>query len=192
MSYADIAAKGPKQSDEEKIPDAVPEIAHSDSGVHSLDSLQSPHISSVPSSYADQQLEVERAEEEAEQTAESAKEEAKSFGQRAEKDAETLKEKAEKKASELKKDAGLEKDKAKKQAKKAEVWADKNKSNPVVIGNGIVLAAVGGLLGFGAYRKHAAGQLTPKLIAAWTGALGLFALGDYYVSQFFFKKYPAK
>lgn len=48
-------------------------------------------------------------------------------------------------------------------------------------------------MGFGAYRKYAAGELTWKVVAAWTGVVGLFAAGDYYLSSYLFKnKYPPK
>ncbi|KAK4506109.1 hypothetical protein PRZ48_004074 [Zasmidium cellare] len=211
MSYADIAAKGPKQSDDEKIPPQIPEIMHDDSGVHSLDSLKSDNdhvqsLSSHTSSYADQQLAEERAQEARQQATEAADEatkEAKDFLQRAEKDAERLEKEGEKKfdsfksqAKEVKGQVGkslsADKEKAKKSAKEAEEWAEKNKNNPVVIGNAVVITALGVLLGAGAYRMHKANTLTWNVAGAWAGAVGLFAVGDYYVSQYFFKKYPPK
>jgi len=82
--------------------------------------------------------------------------------------------------------------KAKKGARETEEWADKNKRNPVVVGNAVVIAALGALLGTGAYRMHKANTLTWNVVGAWTGAVGLFAVGDYFVSQYFFKKYPPK
>lgn len=154
------------------MPQHVPEIAHEDSAVHSLDSISSEHIQSIPS-FADQQLEAERAEEAAAEEANEAKQSAKEFGQ-----------KAQSKGEELKKKAGVQGKKAKEEAKEAEEWADKNKGNPVVIGNVVAVAALGGLLGIGAYRKYNAGELTWKVAGAWAGAVGLFAAGDYYVSQY--------
>ena len=44
------------------MPDYIPEIAHDDSGVHSLDSLDSTHLQSA-SSFEDTQREAEQAEE---------------------------------------------------------------------------------------------------------------------------------
>jgi len=216
MSYADMAAKGPKQSDEEKMPHHVPEIAHSDSGVHSIDSLSSNHISSQ-SSYADQQLGEERAAEareeasrtadkaskEASRTADKASKEAKDFTKQADSELQRLEGQAGKKYQEWsedakdsygkwKKEAKTNYEKAKKEGKEGEQWAEKNKGNPVVIGNAVVIAALGGVLGVGAYRMHQANQLTWKVAGAWAGVVGLFAVGDYYVSQYFFKKYPTK
>ncbi|KAK5710857.1 hypothetical protein LTR17_018667 [Elasticomyces elasticus] len=81
----------------------------------------------------------------------------------------------------------------KQEAKEADEWAGKNKGNPVVIGNLVVVAALGGLLGTNAYRMHKAGTVTWNVIGAWTGVVGLFAVGDYFVSQWFFRnKYPTK
>jgi hypothetical protein len=52
-----------------------------------------------------------------------------------------------------------------------------------VLSNAVGLAVVAGVLGIGAYRKYARGELTGKLVAAWVGVIGLFGVGDYYVSQ---------
>ena len=168
------------------MPDYVPEIMHDDSGVHSLDSLDSTHLQSAPS-FAAQQREAEEAEEKARQ---HAREEAEELRQatdnavnKAEQSAKDFGRKAEEKAEELKKKAGVEGKKAKQEAKEAEEWADKNKKNPVVIGNVVAIAALGGLLGFGAYKKYNARELTWKVAGAWAGVVGLFAVGDYYISQ---------
>lgn len=190
----------------------MPEIMHEDSGVHSLDSLNSlnDHVQSLPSesSYADQQLMEERAQEarrEGKRAADEMTKEAKDFMQHAEEDAQRLEkdasskaqrysQTAEKKYQEFKGQAKEVKDqvgktmskdaeKAKKNAKDAEVWAEKNKNNPVVIGNAVVIAALSALLGSGAYRMHKANTLTWNVVGAWAGAVGLFAVGDYYVSQ---------
>lgn len=168
------------------MPDYVPEIAHDDSGVHSLDSLDSTHLQSAPS-FADQQREAEEAEEKARErareTAESLREAGDNAATKAEQEAKGFAKKAEEKADELKKKAGVESKKAKQDAKKAEEWTDKNKGNPVVIGNVVAVAALAGLLGVGAYRKYNAQELTWKVAGAWAGVVGLFAVGDYYVSQ---------
>ena len=42
---------------------------------------------------------------------------------------------------------------------------------------------MGTALGFGAYRKWTQNELSWKLVGAWAGVVGLFAVGDYYVSQ---------
>lgn len=75
------------------------------------------------------------------------------------------------------------KEKAAEKAASAKEKARKNADNPVVISNAVGIAVVGSLLGIGAYRKYVRGELTGKLVAAWAGVVGLFAVGDYYVSQ---------
>lgn len=186
------------------MPQHVPEIMHDDSGVHSLDSLKSDndHVQSLPSnssyaSYADQQLAEERAQElrrEGKKAADEASKEAKDFMDRAEADAQRLSKDTEKRFDSLKgqakevsgqvgKTLKADGQKAKKSAKEAEEWAEKNKNNPVVVGNAVVIAALGVLLGTGAYRMHKANTLTWNVAGAWAGAVGLFAVGDYYVSQ---------
>lgn len=216
MSYAAVAASGPPQPDSEKVPHALPEIAHDDSDVHSLDtssaSLSDVHVvevggvNSIPS-YADQQLAEEQraAEREAEEAKEKAAAEAKEFKEKAEKESARLAKETEAKAQKLEKDAeakfadvkdkagkeytkakkelGAAADKAEVKAKKAEQWADNNKRNPVVVGNAVVITALAGLLGVGAYRLHKAHALTWKVAGAWAGAVGLFAVGDYFVSS---------
>lgn len=51
------------------------------------------------------------------------------------------------------------------------------------IGNAIAVVGLSAGLGFGAYRKYAAGELTWKVVGAWAGVVGLFAAGDFYLSQ---------
>lgn len=79
-------------------------------------------------------------------------------------------------AKELRDSAAAKKEKAKDKARK-------NADNPVILSNAVGLAVFATALGFGAYRKYSRGELTGKVIAAWAGVVGLFGLGDYYVSQ---------
>jgi len=68
---------------------------------------------------------------------------------------------------------------------------NRNKTNPVILGNAILIAAAGATLGFGAYRKHVHGTLTWKLIGLWSGAVGAVGFVDYFVSKWLFQnKYP--
>jgi hypothetical protein len=84
--------------------------------------------------------------------------------------------KASKAASKAEKDA-------KAKGKKAVHHLEANSDNPVFIGNAVAVVALSAGLGFGAYRKYAAGELSWKVVGAWTGIVGLFAAGDYYLSQ---------
>ena len=166
---------------------AIPEIRHDDPGVHSLIDVDSPHVSSVPSDFESQEVKTETQA-----------------------DRERLEQEADDKIAEAKEKAGLKKQQAKKKASQDWQSLKANSDNPVFIGNAVTLAAVGGLLGFGAYRKHIAGELTWKIAGLWAGAVGLFGVADYYVSQYvidrilrwfardtnstryFFKRYPPK
>ena len=59
----------------------------------------------------------------------------------------------------------------------------RNKTNPVILGNAILIAAAGATLGFGAYQKHLHGTLTWKLVGLWSGAVGVVGFVDYFVSK---------
>lgn len=96
---------------------------------------------------------------------------------------ERLEAEAEEKAAELKKKAGVKKEQAKNKAQQAGETVKANSDNPVFVGNAVAIAALGGLLGVGAYKKYTAGEFTWKLAGAWAGAIGLFGVADYYVSQ---------
>jgi phosphoenolpyruvate-protein kinase (PTS system EI component) len=138
----------------------MPTVAHSDDSVSSLVDVDSPHISSVPSDYESQSVKTDTQAERMEREAE-VKEEAKHVKEE---------------AKQVKDRAAAKKDQAKEKIRK-------NADNPVVLSNAVGLAVVAGVLGIGAYRKYARGELTGKVVAAWAGVVGLFGLGDYYVSQ---------
>lgn len=61
--------------------------------------------------------------------------------------------------------------------------ASQNKSNPVVVGNAVLLGLVGAGLGYGAYQKHLSGKLSWELVGIWSGAVGAFGVADYFVSK---------
>jgi len=176
MSYASAAAKGPKQSEDEKRAPAPPEVLHTDSpSTSSLIDVDTESVHTVPSDFSSQPVkttsQADRIEREAEQLEAQAKEAAAH---------------AEKEFSKKEKEA---KAKARKELNRIEA----NSDNPVFIGNAVAVVALSAGLGFGAYRKYAAGELTWKVVGAWTGIVGLFAVGDYYLSQYLFKnKYPPK
>lgn len=97
-------------------------------------------------------------------------------------------------ADELAQSAAAEYKKGKKAAsKKAEQAKDKaiearddlsaNRDNPVVVVNAVLVAVAAVGLGVGAYQKHSKGELNWGLVGTWAGVVGLFAAGDYFVSQ---------
>lgn len=160
------AAKGPKQTAEEKRAPVPPEIEHSDSpSTASLVDVDSDSVHTVPSDFSSQHIQTSTQAERIEREAEAAEARAKEAGQ-----------KASKAMSKAEKDA-------KAKGKKAMHSLEANSDNPVFIGNAIAVVALSAGLGFGAYRKYAAGELTWKVVGAWTGIVGLFAAGDYYLSQ---------
>ncbi|KAF2870847.1 hypothetical protein BDV95DRAFT_607964 [Massariosphaeria phaeospora] len=191
MSYADMAAKGPKQSPEEvgysdRILDATvltvfrapapPQIEKTDDSVSSLVDVDSPHISSVPSDYDQQSIKTDTQAERIE-----LEEETKKAIEEAKREKEHAKQKTKEKA-----------EKAKSKAKDEGRYVKKNSDNPVFIGNALTIGIFASVVGVGAYRKYVRDELTWKVAGAWAGVVGLFAVGDYYVSQYFFQKYPPK
>jgi len=176
MSYAQAAAKGPKQTPEEKRAPAPPEVLHTDSpSTSSLVDVDSESVHTVPSDFKEHDVKTDTQ------------------AARLEREAEQFEAQAEEKAKKAKKEFAEKEKAAKEKAKKAEAKLEKNSDNPVFIGNAVAVVALSAGLGFGAYRKYAAGELTWKVVAAWTGVVGLFAAGDYYLSQYLFKnKYPPK
>lgn len=93
---------------------------------------------------------------------------------------------------EAKESAKKAKDEAKARAKKAGIIAKKNADNPVILGSIVLGAILAGGLGYGAYAKHRAGELSWKVVALGVGIAGAFATGDYFLSRYLFQKYPPK
>ncbi|PYH80161.1 dihydrolipoamide acetyltransferase component of pyruvate dehydrogenase [Aspergillus uvarum CBS 121591] len=73
--------------------------------------------------------------------------------------------------------------KAKAEAKAKANRVRRNKSNPVYLGNAVILALTGAGLGFGAYKKHAQGKLSWQLVGLWSGIVGAVGAVDYFVSK---------
>ncbi|KAI5241220.1 hypothetical protein E4T42_08071 [Aureobasidium subglaciale] len=136
------------------------EEEHTDDEVHELIDVDSPHISSVPSDFQSQEIQTETQAER-----------------------ERLESEAREKAQQTEQVKEEVKEKTKQKAEKAAEKVKANSDNPVILGNTIAVVALGGLLGFGAYRKYSAGQLTWKVAGAWAGVVGVFGLGDYYASK---------
>jgi hypothetical protein len=176
MSYAAAAAKGPKQTAEEKRAPSPPEIEHTDSpSTASLIDVDTDSVHTVPSNFSSQYIQTETQRDRIEHEFASAEVRAKEA------------------AEEAKKDLAKDEKNAKAKAKKVKGRLEANSDNPVFIGNAVAVVALSAGLGFGAYRKYAAGELSWKVVGIWTGVVGFFAVGDYYLSQYLFKnKYPPK
>jgi len=103
--------------------------------------------------------------------------------ERLEREAEQAEAKVEAEMERVEKEFHKKEKEAKAKAKKVAGHLERNSDNPVFVGNAVAVVALSAGLGFGAYRKYAAGELTWKTVAAWAGVVGLFAAGDYYLSQ---------
>ncbi|KAJ5403126.1 uncharacterized protein N7487_009022 [Penicillium crustosum] len=183
MSYADAAAKGPKQSPEDvsiqvpiiKYPLRTTNIYSSRAppvgGIYrdesestaSLIDVDSPHVQTVESDFLEQDVQTttqaERIEREAEEKA--------------------------KREDEEKKKAKAHK------VKSSGIY--ENTSNPVFLANAAIATVVGAGLGFGAYKQHARGNLSWELVGLSAGAVGIFGAVDYFVSKWFLQnKFPPK
>lgn len=142
---------------------APPQVEHTDSpSTASLIDVDTDSVHTVPSNFSSQHIQTDtqsnRLEREAEQYEARAKEEAKGAATEF-----TKREKAAK--------------------KKLSREYEANKDNPVYVANAVAVAALGAGLGFGAYSKYVKGELTWKVAGTWAGVVGVFALGDYYLSQ---------
>ncbi|KAH8423719.1 uncharacterized protein LDX57_001475 [Aspergillus melleus] len=127
----------------------------------SLVDVDSPHVTTVDSSFLEQDVKTSTQAERIEREEEEAAKEKKARTER----------KAKAKSSGIR----------------------NNKSNPVYLGNAVLLSAIGAGLGFGAYRKHLDGKLSWQLVGLWSGAVGAFGAVDYFVSKWFLQnKYPPK
>ncbi|CAI7643211.1 unnamed protein product [Penicillium glandicola] len=174
MSYADAAAKGPKQSPEEvSIQDPIPEFHRAPpvGGVYhdgsesttSLIDVDGPHVQTVESDFLKQDVQTT-----------------------------TQAERIEREAEEEKREDEEKKKKAKaRKVKSSGIY--ENTSNPVFLANAAIATVVGAGLGFGAYKQHARGNLSWELVGLSAGAVGVFGAVDYFVSKWFLQnKFPPK
>ncbi|MCJ1312113.1 hypothetical protein MMC25_005787 [Agyrium rufum] len=113
--------------------------------------------------------------------------EAEEAGDEAEEKAAELGGKAKSKAQKAKGVAAKKEKELEGQLERGEQWGSKNRDNPVVVGNAVIVGLGGVLLGYGAYTKYSKGELDAKVIGIWAGMVGLFATGDYFLSKYVFK-----
>ncbi|KAJ5126413.1 hypothetical protein N7448_005715 [Penicillium atrosanguineum] len=167
MSYADAAAKGPKQSPEDysRAPELGGIYKDESESTASLIDVDSPHVTAVDSDFLSQEVKTTTQAERLEREA----------------------------AEEEKKRAEEESNKKAKPRKAKSSGFGANSDNPVYIGNAVLYTLVGAGLSFGAYHKHARGKLSWETIGLWSGAVGAVGVVDYFVSKWFLQnKYPPK
>lgn len=141
----------------------------------SLIDVDSPHISSVPSNYSEQSVKTETQANRLEQEAE----------------ARARRESANAAPNQSKGQSASQK--GREQAETAADRIRKNSDNPVLIGNAVVLTALAGILGYGGSRWWQQGAKGgASVVAGVVAAVGLFAVGDYYLSRWGLEKYPTR
>lgn len=134
---------------------ALPEVVHSEAAsTSSLIDVDSPRVSSVPSDFESQPVKTETQ------------------AARIEREAQDAKIKAEQEAKKAKSKATSKLGKGKNEVQ----------ANPVFFGNAAVVGVLGTVLGVGAYRKYASGELTWRTAGIWGGVVGLFATADYFLT----------
>jgi len=177
MSYADVTAKNAHQSPEEARANPVPELEHTETtSTTSLVDVDSPHVSSVPSTFEDQSIKTRTQADRIDQ----------------EQEVDEQKRKALEAAKEAKKRAETEAKSLKAKAQKGERRLRANADNPVVLGNAVLGLCLAGALGYGTYSKYRVGELSWKVVGFGAAVLGAFGIADYYASQYLFKKYPPR
>ena len=159
-----------------------------DSTSSSFTDVDSQHVKSEAQETAD------IAAQKTSETGEETKERSSEYLEKAKKKASEASQYSKEKGSELADNAGDKYDRAKKSAATNAKEAKKeikstgqdlsdNRDNPVYIANGVLIVAGSAALGYGAYTKHIAGELDWKIAGIWAGAVGVLAVGDYYLSQ---------
>ena len=165
----------------------------------SFTNVDSQHLKSEASETADQAKEktseaADKTKQKSSEAADTTKEKSSEYAQTAKEKAREAADYTKEKSSEFADSAGKNYDSAKKSAEKNAKEAKKeiksagqdlseNRDNPVVIANGVLIVAGSAALGYGAYTKHIKGELDWQLAAITAGAVGVLAVGDYYLSQ---------
>ncbi|KAL1972710.1 hypothetical protein VTN31DRAFT_7124 [Thermomyces dupontii] len=144
------------------------QIERTDSNSSNLVDVDGPHVQSVPPDFESQEVKTTTQAQRLEREA-AAQSPPETSGGKKEEEKEKAKAKAKSKVSRLRKNAG----------------------NPVYLANAVLIATLSAGLGYGAYQKHAQGKLSWELVGIVSGAVGAFALADYYVSKWFIQnRYP--
>jgi hypothetical protein len=134
----------------------MPEVVSTDDSTQSLVDVDSPHVTSVSSDFGSQSIKTETQAMRIER-----EEEAKRMAEEALEKARLSKEKSKSKASRIANDPQA-------------VYR---------IANGIIGAVAAAGVAWGAYQKHARGELSWKVVGLWSGVLAAFGAGDYFLGQ---------
>jgi len=195
MSYAQAAAKGPKQSPEEAR--APPPVQIDDSS-SSFSEVDGEHLKTQASETYSETAQTtseatEKTKERSSDYLQTAKEKASEASKYSKEKGSQFADEAGDKYDHAKKRAATNAKEAKKEIKSAGQDISDNRDNPVYVANGVLLVVGSAALGYGAYTKHVKGELDWQLAGLTAAAVGVLAVGDYYLSQYLFKnKYPKK
>lgn len=140
----------------------MPQLEHATGDPHPLIDVDSDHISTVPSDYKSQYIKTDTQENRLAQEEESA-----------EQRAEQGKQKAEQKARQ-----------AKSKGKQVFGQAKANSSNPVVIGNVVVIGALAAVFGSRVYQRYQGEGFTWEFFGLTAGIAAAFGAADYFVSRY--------
>ena len=164
MSYADVAAKGPKQTPEEAAAPQPPQVIPNESAsTASLVDVDMPSVHTVSSEFLEQDIQTETQ------------------AQRREREAEAAEVKRQQREEQSKKDA------AKAKARRADNWLvsqfaqlSDGSASAVVIANLTAVVGLSSYLGYRAWGLYDKGRLTWGNVGAGAGilaAVGLFEAG---------------
>lgn len=140
----------------------MPQVEHTTDDPHPLIDVDSDHISTVPSDYNSQYIKTDTQETRLEQESEVA-----------ERRAEQAKQKAEQKARQ-----------AKSKGNELLGQAKANSSNPVVIGNVVVIGALAAVFGSRAYQRYQREGFGWEFFGLTAGIAVAFGAADYFVSRY--------
>ena len=160
-------------------PSEVEEPSASEPSTSSLIDVDTPKVSSVPSDYSSQSVKTDTQATRLEQESEIKDRIASSKNSKSDKEQ-------------------PRRERAKEEAKGLYDMLKKNSGNPVVIGNAVMVSAFVGVLSWGGFKgfqsanARGGSSWSVGAGAALAGAVGLFGLGDYYVSKWALGKYPVK
>ncbi|TQS39249.1 hypothetical protein Golomagni_00233 [Golovinomyces magnicellulatus] len=182
MSYASAASKGPKQTSEEACPDkrapAPIELErHEPVPAVSLIDTDAASVLTVPSDFSSQSVQTETQASRIEHELE-VEEKARARAVK-----ESLEDTTKKDRQSNEKNA---------RSKKSGDRPDGDAGDLVLLFNTVAVIAIGSGLGFGAYQKYTAGELSWKAVGLWAGVVGAFAMANFNLTQFFTSNYDTR
>lgn len=170
QSYADAAAKGPKQTPEEAAAPQPPQIEVSETAsTASLIDVDLPSVHTVPSDFLDQEVKTETQ-------------------------AQRLEREAEAKLKKVEAEAALAKKKAAAKGRKADAWLtnhiaslSENTASAAVVANIAAVIGISGFLGFKAYRLYDIGRLNWRAAGIGAGIIGAVAAFEGVFGHYFYQ-----